>query len=340
MNINEIKQAARERMNQECVLCKECNGVYCAGKVPGMGGAGSGRSMKRNFEQLSMVKLNLKTIHSAKDPDTSCMLWGNELSSPILTAPITGAVINMGGNITEQQYCFSAVIGSKNAGTIAMIGDSADPQFYTIGLDEIKASGAKGIAIIKPRENKKIIENIKKAEQAGVIAVGIDIDGAGLVTMALSGQPVGPKTKEELREIISSTDLPVILKGIMSVEEALLAVEVGARAIVVSNHGGRVLDDALSSIEVLKDIADSVRGKIVIMADGAVRDGKDAFKYIAAGADFVLTGRPVIWAAVAGRENAVTDYLKFMRDDLYKTMILTGAADISSIDHKMIKYPF
>lgn len=340
MNINEIKQIAREKMNKECVLCKECNGVYCAGKVPGMGGAGSGRSMTRNFEQLSRVKLKMKTIHSAKDPDTSCTLWGNELSSPILAAPITGAAINMGASITEQEYCSSAVLGSKNAGTIAMIGDSADPQFYTIGLETIKSGDAKGIAIIKPRENQKIIENIKRAEEAGAIAAGIDIDGAGLVTMALSGQPVGPKSKDDLCEIISSTDLPIILKGIMSVEEALIAVEVGAKAIVVSNHGGRVLDDSLSSIEVLKDIADTVKGKIIIMADGAIRDGKDAFKYIAAGADFVLTGRPIIWAAVAGSENAVTDYLRYMRDDLYKTMILTGAKDISSIEDTMIQYRF
>ena len=86
------------------------------------------------------------------------------------------------------------------------------------------------------------MSRIRDAEKAGAAAVGMDIDGAGLVTMALKGQPVSPKTVQEIKEIISSTKLPFILKGIMTPIEAELAVEAGAAAIVVSNHGGRVLD--------------------------------------------------------------------------------------------------
>ena len=337
MNIGEIRDSARNRMKGFCNVCKECNGVYCSGKVPGMGGAGTGNSMKRNFEMLSKVKLNLKTIHNAVNPDTSVELWGMKLGLPLIGAPVTGSEINMGGYLTEEEYCKNVVKGCLMADTLAMIGDSGNPDFYLSGLDAIKDNNGKGIAIIKPRDNKKIIENIKKAEQSGALAVGIDIDGAGLVTMALLGQPVGPKSKEDLIEIVKSTTLPVILKGIMSVEEAQLAVEVGAKAIVVSNHGGRVLDDALSSVDVLPEITQAVKGKTIIMADGSVRDGKDIFKYIALGADYVLSARPLIWGAIGAGEEGVTKYINQMKNGLYQTMILTGANDIKSIDNKMIK---
>ena len=158
--------------------------------------------------------------------------------------------------------------------------------------------------------------------------------------MALLGQPVGPKSKAELKEIISSTNLPVILKGIMTVEEALLAVEIGAKAIVVSNHGGRILDDTLAPIEVLPEIAKAVKGKITIMADGSVRSGRDIFKYIAAGADVVLCARPIIWGAIGGGSEGVASYINHLKNELIQAMILTGANNIAEINSDMISYNF
>lgn len=336
MNMKEIRNVARDKMKGYCRVCPVCNGVACAGEVPGMGGSLTGSAFKSNVNDLAQVKLRMKTMHDAKNPDQSFNFFSTKLDTPIISAPITGSAFNMGGALTEEEYIDSVVYGSLASGTIAMIGDSAVPELYISGLDVLKKVNSKGIAIIKPRENKVVIESLKKAEDINLIAAGMDIDGAGLITMALKGAPVGPKTVEELKEIISSTKLPFILKGIMTKEEALLAVEVGAKAIVVSNHGGRVLDHAQSSAKVLSEISEAVKGKIMILVDGGVRSGVDVFKMLALGADAVLIGRPVIIGAFGGHREGVSLVIDDMKNQLLQTMILTGAKDLESINKSMI----
>lgn len=336
MNFLELEKKAREKLKGYCRVCPECDGYACAGEVPGMGGTGTATSFKNNVRDLKDVRLKLQTIHDAKDPNMEFELFGEKLSFPILVAPVTGSVFNMGGALTEAEYVQSAVLGSKNVGTLAMIGDSADLTMYQEGLTALDKVYGKGAAIIKPRANRDIIQNIKEAEKIGATAVGVDIDGAGLITMALKGQPVGPKTVEELKEIVSSTDLPVILKGIMTPEEAELAVEIGAKAIVVSNHGGRVLDHTDSTVRALPQIAERVSGKILILADGGIRSGVDAFKMMALGADGVLVGRPVIIGAFGAFEEGVTMVLEKMKKELYQAMILTGAKDLAEINEEKI----
>ena len=336
MNMKEIRSKARDNMKGFCRVCPVCNGVACAGEVPGMGGSLTGSAFKSNVNDLAKVKLRMKTIHHAKNPDQSFQFFGEKLDTPIMSAPITGSKFNMGGALTEEEYIDSVVHGSLAAGTIAMIGDSALPELYISGLDALSKVDGKGVAILKPKANDIVIESLKKAEETNVIAAGMDIDGAGLITMALMGAPVGPKTVEELKEIIASTNLPFILKGVMTKEEALLAVEVGAKAIVVSNHGGRVLDHAQSSAKVLAEISEAVKGKIMILVDGGIRSGIDVFKMIALGADAVLIGRPVIIGAFGGHREGVALTINDMKNQLLQAMILTGAKDLASIDKSMI----
>ena len=255
---------------------------------------------------------------------------------PIISAPITGCEYNMGTALTEEEYIDSAVNGSLSAGTIAMIGDGAYPELYLSGLEALNKVDGKGVAILKPKKNDVVMESLKKAEDTNVIAAGMDIDGAGLITMALKGSPVGPKTRDELKEIISSTKLPFILKGIMTKEEALLALEVGAKAIVVSNHGGRVLDHTQSTAKVLPEIAEVVKGKMMVLVDGGIRSGVDVFKMLALGADAVLIGRPIIFGAYGGYREGVSMIIEDMKNELIQAMILTGAKDLASIDKSMI----
>ncbi|KGG80341.1 (S)-2-hydroxy-acid oxidase [Caloranaerobacter azorensis H53214] len=336
MDIKQIYETARKRMKGYCRVCNECRGEACAGEVPGMGGAGTGTSFRNNVEELKKIQLKMRTIHDAKSPDTSIELFGEKLSVPIISAPITGSSFNMGGALTEEEYVNAVLKGSISAGTIGMTGDTADLSMYITGLEGIRNVNGKGIPIIKPRENEKIIENIRKAEEVKPLAVGVDIDGAGLITMALKGQPVGPKTKSELKELVESTNLPFILKGIMTPEEAEIAVQVGAKAIVVSNHGGRVLDHTPGVAKVLPEIVDAVKGKIIILADGGIRSGVDVFKMLALGADAVLLGRPIIIGAYGGYEKGVTAVLNKMKKELLQAMILTGCKDIESIDRTKI----
>ncbi|MTI68215.1 MAG: alpha-hydroxy-acid oxidizing protein [Firmicutes bacterium] len=336
MDIKEIRDNARERMKGYCRVCPICNGVACRGEVPGMGGALTASSFKNNVEELKKINLLLNTIHDCKDPDTSVNLFNNKLDMPIMAAPVTGSSFNMGGYLTEEEYVDSVIEGSTLAGTIAMTGDTADPSMYKVGLEKIK--NAKGIPFIKPRENEEIIKRIKMAEKVNPLAIGVDIDGAGLITMALKGQPVGPKTKEDLKEIISKTDIPFIIKGVMTPKEAEMAVEVGAKAIVITNHGGRVLDHTPGVAKVVPEIVDKVKGKITILADGGIRSGVDVFKLLALGVDGVLIGRPVIIGAYGGYSEGVKVTLDKMRKELLKAMILTGCKDIDSIDKSKVTF--
>lgn len=336
MDLKEIRNIAREKLKGYCRVCPICNGIACAGEVPGMGGHLTGSSFKSNVEDLTKVKIRLKTIHNAKNPDLKFNFFGTQLEIPIISAPITGTAFNMGSALTEEEYISSVVNGSIDAGTIAMIGDSANPAFYEIGLEILKKVNGKGVGILKPKKNNLVIDSVKKAENINAIAAGMDIDGAGLITMALQGAPVSPKPVDELREITSSTNLPFILKGIMTKEEAILAVEAGAKAIVVSNHGGRVLDHTESTAKALPEIVEAVKGKIMILVDGGIRSGIDVFKMIALGADAVLIGRPVIFGAYGGSSEGVSLIIENMKNQLLQTMILTGAKDLASINKSMI----
>lgn len=335
MNLKEIRAKAKEKLKGYCRVCPVCDGRACAGEVPGMGGVGSGRSFAANLEALASYRLNMRTIHGAKQPDTSITLFGCELKTPILSAPITGTPYNMGGALTEAEFIDAVIDGSRQAGSLGFSGDGADPAMYDSGLEAIAAQGGWGIPIIKPRAQEEIIKRIRRAEEIGAKAVGIDIDGAGLITMALKGQPVGPKTKEELKELVSSTSLPFIVKGVMTVDEAIAAAEAGAAAIVVSNHGGRILDHTPGAADVLPDIAYHVKDQITILADGGVRFGTDALKYLALGADAVLIGRPIVVGAVGGEAGGVKTVIDKMTDELHQAMILTGCASLKEIDERV-----
>lgn len=336
MNWKEVRQKAKGQLEGFCRVCPVCDGRACAGEVPGMGGIGTGASFKANLKALEKYRVNLRTLHGAANPDTGTSILGREISFPILAAPLTGASYNMGGKLTEREFIGAVIKGSSLAGTIGMCGDGGDPGFFDSALEAIQEEGGRGIAVIKPRANQAIMERMARAEKAGALAAGVDVDGAGLIIMAAHGQPVGPKSQSELRELAASTRLPFIVKGVMTVDEAVAAVRAGAAAIVVSNHGGRILDHTPGAAEVLPQIAARVKGSVTILADGGVRSGVDVLKLLALGADAVLVGRPVIVGAFGGGAQGVRLVLEKMAGELKQAMILTGCADVKDIDYRVI----
>jgi isopentenyl diphosphate isomerase/L-lactate dehydrogenase-like FMN-dependent dehydrogenase len=122
----------------------------------------------------------------------------------------------------------------------------------------------------------------------------------------------------------------------MTADEAMIAQEAGAQAIVVSNHGGRVLDHTPGTAEVLPQIAKLVKGRIKIMVDGGVRSGVDVLKMLALGADAVMIGRPIAIAAVGGGADGVAQYLDKIRSELTSAMIMTGCATINDISPRIL----
>jgi len=195
------------------------------------------------------------------------------------------------------------------------------------------------VQIIKPRSQDAIKAFIEKAEAARCAAVGVDVDGQGSYAMNAHAQPVFRKSAAELRELASFSSLPFVVKGLMCVEDAEAAVEAGAKVIVVSNHGGRVLDCTPGTAEVLPAIAARLRGKAVIVADGGVRTGYDALKMLALGADAVLVGRDLVRAAVGGGADAVRSQMEMLAADLAKAMKMTGVASLAEISAELLWKP-
>jgi 4-hydroxymandelate oxidase len=337
MKLNdEVRTEARRLMEGFCRVCKKCDGRSCAGEVPGMGGAGSGSSFFANMEALERCRLNMSTIHDSTDPDTSTIILDHKLSLPAMAAPIGGVSFNMSKMISEEDYIKAVIDGAAEAGAIACTGDGEMDLIHQAGCRAIAACGGRGIPFIKPWKSEEIIKKAELAKESGSGIFGIDIDASGLITLKLMGKPVFPKNRQELRSIIEQSGMKVILKGIMSAEEALRAEEAGASAIVVSNHGGRVLDACPGTAEVLPEISDALGGRITVLVDGGVRTGIDLFKMIALGADAVLIGRPVAISALGGGARAVSDYFTTLQQEFYRTMMMTGCQTVDDVKREKL----
>ena len=326
MDYKTLREQARPAFGRFCRVCPICDGRACAGEIPGAGGVGTGRSFQNNVKALADIRLKQRIVHHVTNPDTSIELFGQKLSLPVMAAPISGIAFNWNNFISEEDYAKAVVGGSAQAGTLGWIGDSKDPALYTAGLAAVQANGGRGIPTIKPRENEAILALIDRAVATGAPAVAIDVDAAALINMTAAGQAVSGKTAEELKMLCDKSPLPVIIKGVMTPEDAFVAAEAGAAGIVVSNHGGRVLDDTPGTAEVLPAIAQAVAGRMVILADGGVRTGWDVLKMLALGADAVLVGRPLLIGAV-GHAEGVAVLMNKLRDELTAAMIMTGCAN-------------
>jgi 4-hydroxymandelate oxidase len=336
----DVLKVAREKMYPRCRVCPECDGVACSGEVPGMGGIGSGKAFRNNIQALAKYELNLRTFHDVKKPDTTLTIFGTRLSMPILSGITGGVTYNMGlgGKVREEEYAEGIIGGCAQAGTLGFAADGIeDPlSVYETRLKIVGKYRGRAAAQIKPRTNEQIIERIRIIERAGAPFFAIDIDSAGRAARALPGQTVEPKTLKQLREIAKSTKLPFVIKGVMTPEEAQMALEIGAAGIVVSNHGGRVLDHTPGTAQILPAIAAKVKGKMVIFADGGVRYGADVLKMLALGADAVLVGRPLVRGSVGGGQEGVAMMLKKLNDELIVAMTLTGTADVKKVSRKIL----
>jgi len=331
-----IREQAKMNLQGICHVCPVCDGRRCPTGVPGMGGIGTGASFRNNFDALASYQVNLRVLHDRKDQDLSLNLFDLKLAFPILGAAVAGARVNFKGRIGEDELARAIVLGAAEAGSLAFTGDGPVPELMAAGLGAIRAAGGRGIPVIKPREDAEIINMIRRVEDSGAMAVGIDIDAAGLVNMTRAGKLVEPKTVEQVARLVAATPLPLILKGVMTVADAGAAVAGGAAAIVVSNHGGRALDHTPGTAAVLPQIAAKVGNKIIVLADGGVRSGVDVLKMLALGARAVLVGRPLAVAALGGGAAGVRLQLETLADDLAVAMRLTGCGDLADIGPEVL----
>ena len=253
MTYKEVLQAAQGQMGP-CRACPVCNGRACGGTIPGPGAKGSGTVAVRNFDAWRNVRLNMDTIHENFEPDTSLTLFGRSFKYPFFAGPVGAMTLHYGDKYNDLDYNNILVSACAAAGIAAFTGDGTNHKVMEGAAAAITACGGAGIPTVKPWDNATVARKIALARSSGCFAMAMDIDAAGLPFLQHLDPPAGSKTVEQLKEIALAAGVPFILKGIMTVKGAEKAIEAGAAGIVVSNHGGRVLDDCPATQEVLADI--------------------------------------------------------------------------------------
>jgi isopentenyl diphosphate isomerase/L-lactate dehydrogenase-like FMN-dependent dehydrogenase len=254
--------------------------------------------------------------------------------TPVIAGALSAGHVEM--KITDSPLVAIAQ-GMKDAGSLMMIGVSSKEQ-----LKAVVATGVPTVKIVKPyRKHHLIIDKIEHAEQIGVKAVGIDIDyiigGKNRDTLFPSAPNMAPLTTQDLRDIVSVTKLPFILKGILGTKDAEKALDIGAKCLIISNHGGYVLDYAVHALEVLPEIKTIVGDRAKLLVDGGFRRGTDVLKAIALGADGICVGRLLILGLAANYRVGVRDIMLAVTAQLQRAMTLTGCASLTEVPSSILE---
>lgn len=259
----------------------------------------------------------------AEIPDTGFTCFGKTFSAPITT----GALSHL-HRIRENGMAEMAR-GAFLADMIAFSGMGPESE-----LESMVNTGASVIKIIKTyADRQSIARKIRHAESCGAFAVGMDIDHAfsrGHGYDCIDGMEMRPLQFSELKEFVQSTSLPFVIKGVLSVQDALKCREAGVKGIVVSHHNGR-LDYSVPPLMVLPEIRKAVGPEMVIFVDCAIETGLDVFKAIALGADACSIGRPLMGHLKEGGAEAEAAHLARIQADLSYTMAMTCCHDLSQI---------
>lgn len=331
MDYNEILASARGQIGPHCKACPVCNGRACGNTMPGPGSKVPGNTAARNYDKWQEIFVNMDTLCPNVQVDTSFECFGKQFSAPVFIAPLGALPMHYGDKHNDISYNRILIPAAANYGICALTGDGVDPAVMQNAAKDMAAIGGMGIPTIKPWNKEFVFEKLDILNELGIFAAAMDVDGAGLPFLKAMNPNAGSKSAEEMREIINYAKMPFMIKGIMTAKGAVKAVEAGAEAIVVSNHGGRVQGNVPSTAEVLPEIVAAVKGKVKIFVDGGIRSGVDVFKAIAMGADAVLIGRPVIPFIYAAGEEGFRVYMDRIVKELSDTMTMCGTPTLADI---------
>ena len=288
----------------------------------------AGDSKRITREYFDSLLIEMRHIDSVL-PKTNLSLFGEEFDTPIMTAAFSHLDRLHKDGLAEMAR------GAKAANAVMWIGWGEDEE-----LERVTATGAKTIRITKPKkDNDLVFHDIAHAEKCGCIAVGIDPDHSYnskggydvLRDVVMSG-----KTVDEIKQFVNATKLPFIIKGVLSVDDALKCMEAGVKGIVVSHHSG-IMDYAVPPLMVLPEIVKAVNGKMKIFVDCGVDTGYDTFKALALGADAVCLGRIVLDIFSKTGAEGVKDMINEMTAQLAGVMAKTCSPDITKIDSSLIR---
>lgn len=321
------------------------------------GGAGSGVAVRANAAGWQRWGLRSRCLVDVSERDTSATILGHRLKVPVLIAPFAWqSLCHPDGELATAR-------ASADAGTIMVLSGSA-----TRSPEEVGQAGPFWMQL--GYQDRALTEEIVRlAVDAGATALCVTADLPVLpwwpgwmetvsrfssdlnwttFAASLETERTGPERRSEtiatqpnftwadLEWLSGLSPLPLVLKGVMTGEDAKLACEYGAAAIVVSNHGGHALGDALSTAEVLPEIVAAVANRLEILVDGGIRSGADVFRALALGADAVMIARPVAWGLLLGGADGVARVLTLLHDELNTLMGLAGAREVAEINRAMI----
>lgn len=336
MNYNEAIIQARTCIGPYCKACNVCNGVVCKNTMPGPGAKGIGNGAVRNYQKWQDIRVNMDTICAQKTVETGMELFGKKFSLPFFAGPVGAVKLHYGDKHSDQSYNHILVSACAQNGIAAFTGDGVDYNVMIEAAKVVSKFEGFGIPTVKPWDLETIREKMELVKKSGAFAVAMDIDAAGLPFLQNLNPPAGSKSVEELKEIVKMAEIPFILKGIMTPAAARKAREAGVQGIVVSNHGGRVLDQCPATAEVLTSIVEAIGQEMKIFVDGGIRTGLDVFKALALGADAVLIARPFVTAVYGGEADGVKAYIEKVGTELKDTMAMCGAFCLQEIKKDMI----
>ena len=291
-----------------------------------MADIGNSNSIARAY--LDSLLIETRYMDST-NPTLDFELYGRKAATPIMTAALSHLDHFMFPGAAE-----ALAKGAAEAGAILWYGMAEEEE-----IERLAAYGAPMIEIIKPYADRSLIERkIRHAEQLGLLAVGIDIDhpfaGDGSADV-VNGFPMTALRTAELEEIVRSSSLPVIIKGVLSVQDAERCLGAGAQGLVLSHHNNRI-SYAMPPMALLPEIAEMARGSVPIFVDCEIKTGMDAFKALALGAAGVCIGRSLMTAIKEGGADGVRDYLNKATDELKKAMAYTGCISLNRMDPTVI----
>lgn len=336
--------AARKILNPSCRVCKVCNGIACAGRFTNsleFGAKGNNLGFINAYNALADIRIELDVIHDDYNPDTSVELFGHTFDLPMFASPIAKVLTDytfespyFNGN---HLYADALIKGCYEAGGMAWLGDNKEEGYFEGQVAPLKEVNGIGVPTIKPwADREEFDKRVAWSLEAGAIALATDLDAIGL-GYQYSGNDDGKRegvcarNVNEIRAFVQLVNVPVVLKGIMSVKAAVKAAETGAYGILVSNHGGNMVENSMAPCDVLEDIRKELGNEIKIFADGGVRSGEDVFKLIALGADAVGIGRPYTVSVYGGGQDGAYIYTQKIYWELQNIMRLANCETLADI---------
>ncbi len=336
MNYSEMLESARKNIGPYCKACPVCNGVACRNQIPGPGAKGNGDNAIRNYQAWQKYRLLTDPINDVKEPNVSFDFFGTILAGPILVGPVGAVQSHYGTMYDDLSYNNELIKGAILANILPFLGDGKNSLVMEGAAKVLKENDGFGIPTIKPWNMDTVYEKLDLVLTSNPKAIAMDIDACGLPFLKNQNPPAGTKTVDELKKIISYSKKPFIVKGILSLSAARKAYEAGASAIVVSNHGGRVLESSITTVSALEQIAKEFKGKMKIIVDGGIRSGADIFKALALGADACLIARPYVVSIYGAKASGVKILTDKLIGELKDAMILCGANNLNEINSNMV----